>query len=244
MMLDSSENGLPVGHDGVGLLEGNAGVVLFQVLQADLKVELTSASNDVLTGLLNHALHHGIGLGQTLKTFHELGKVGRVLGLNGHPDNRGHGELHLLHVVSLLQSGDGNGLDEELVNTNEAANVASRHILNGLNTASHHENGPLDGLLVEVSLLSRDKVWSHNPGLLSSSNLASEHTAECVEPALVGGGHHLGHVHHQGTVGVTVLDSNTGGIVMRSLIQQLSPVLLGGDGRWKVDNDHLEHSAH
>jgi len=176
-------------------------VVLLQVLQADLKVELTSASNDVLTGLLNHALHHGIGLGQTLKAFHELGKVSRVLGLNGHPDDRGHRELHLLHVVSLLQSGDGTGLDEELVNTNEAANVASGHILNGLNTASHHENGPLDGLLVEVSLLSRDKVRSHDPGLLSSGNLASEHTAEGVEPALVGGGHHLGHVHHQGTVG-------------------------------------------
>merc|ERR1712156_683173 len=97
-------------------------------------------------------------------------------------------------------------------------NVAGGHILNGLDTASHHENGPLDGLLVEVSLLSRDKVRSHDPGLLSSGNLASEHTTEGVEPALVGGGHHLGHVHHQGTVGVTVLDSNTGGIVMRSLI--------------------------
>ena len=99
----------------------------------------------------------------------------------------------------------------------------------------------LDGLLVQVGLLSGDKVRSHDPRLLSSGNLAGEDTPECVEPALVGGGHHLGHVHHQRSIRVTVFDAHAGCVVVRSLIEKLSPVLLGGDRRGKVDDNHLEH---
>jgi hypothetical protein len=59
---------LAVRHNGVGFLDGNASVVLFQILQANFQMQLTSASNDVLTRLFNQALHHRIGLGQTLQT--------------------------------------------------------------------------------------------------------------------------------------------------------------------------------
>jgi hypothetical protein len=47
-------------------------VILLEILEADFEVELTSASNDVLTALLNDTLHHGVGLGETLETFDEL----------------------------------------------------------------------------------------------------------------------------------------------------------------------------
>merc|ERR1719454_619476 len=239
-MLDSSDS-LSVGNHGVGLLQGNTGVVLLQILEADLKMKLTSSSNDVLSRLLNHALHHGIGLGQTLQTFDQLGQISRVLGLDSNPDNRGDRELHLLHVVSLLEGGDGASLDEELINTDQATDVASRHVLNGFDTPAHHENGPLDGLLVQVGLLSGDKVGSHNPCLLSSGHLTREDTPESIESALIGCWHHLRHIHHQWSLRVTVLDAHAGGVVMRSLIEQLSPVLLCSDRGGEVDDNHLEH---
>ena len=83
----------------------------------------------------------------------------------------------------------------------------------------------LDRFLVEILLLARDVVGSHDPALLSSGDLASKHTAEGVEPSLVGGGDHLTDVHHQRTVGVAGLDGGTGQIVRGSLVQQLGPEL-------------------
>ena len=47
---------LLVGDDRVGDLDRNAGVILFQILQADLQVELASAGNDVLTRLFDDTL--------------------------------------------------------------------------------------------------------------------------------------------------------------------------------------------
>merc|ERR550539_826507 len=179
---------LPVGHNRVGLLQGNLGVIFLQVLQTDLQMELSGASNDVLSRLLNDALHHGIGLGETLQSLHQLGEISRVLGLHSDSDDRGDGELHHLHVVSFLEGGEGSGLHQELVNTDQAADVTSGDILNGLGTSSHHEDGSLDGFLEEILLLARDVVGSHDPALLSSGDLASKHTTEGVESALVRGG--------------------------------------------------------
>merc|ERR1719260_675359 len=102
----------------------------------------------------------------------------RVLGLNSHSHDGGHGELHNLHVVSLFEGGDSTSLHQELVNTIQAADVSSRYILNGLNTATHHEDGPLDGLLVQIFLLAGNKVRSHDSGLHTGSNFAREDTAE------------------------------------------------------------------
>ena len=59
---------LPVGYNGVRLLEGDLCMVLLQILQANLEVKLTGSSDDVLARLLNHALHHGVGLGQSLQS--------------------------------------------------------------------------------------------------------------------------------------------------------------------------------
>jgi hypothetical protein len=51
--------------------------------------------------------------------------------------------------------------------------------------------------------------------------LAGEETAEGMEVTLVSGGHHLGDAHHQGSLGVTVLDAHAGDIVEGSFVQQL-----------------------
>ena len=79
----------------------------------------------------------------------------------------------------------------------------------------------LDRFLVEILLLARDVVGSHDPALLSSGDLASKHSPESVESSLVRSGHHLTDVHHQRTVGVAGLDSGAGNIVRGSLVQQL-----------------------
>ena len=80
----------------------------------------------------------------------------------------------------------------------------------------------LDALLIKILLLARDEVGAHNSGLQTGGDLAGEHTAESVEPALVGGGHHLGDVHHEGCLGVALLDTGAGGVVGGSFVQQLS----------------------
>merc|ERR1719305_169606 len=184
-------HGLPVGDNRVGLLERDLGVVLLQILEADLKMELASSSNDVLARLLNHALHHGIGLGETLQTFHKFGQVRGVLWLDGDTHDWGHRELHDLHVVGLLERRDGASLDKELVDANKTTDVARGDILDGLNVPAHHEDGPLDGLLVEVLLLAGGVVGTHDAGLHARGDLAREDPAKGVKAALVGGGHHL-----------------------------------------------------
>lgn len=50
------DDSLTVRDDWVGYLDRDASVVLLEILQADLQVKLTSASNDVLTGLFDDTL--------------------------------------------------------------------------------------------------------------------------------------------------------------------------------------------
>merc|ERR1719225_2157787 len=213
-----------VGHNGVGLLDGDLCVILFQILETDLQMKFTSTGDDVLTRLFNHALNHRIRLGQAFKTFNQFGQISSVLGLNSHTHDRGDGELHDLQVVSLLGGGNGTSLDQKLINADKTTDVTARHIFDSLDVTSHHEDGPLDGLLVQVLLL------------------AGEDTTESVEAAFVGGGHHLGDVHHQGAIGVARLHGHSSRIVIRAFVQHVGSVLLGGGRGRQMDNDHLEHS--
>jgi len=107
--------------------------------------------------------------------------------------------------VGVLEGGDGAGLDEELVHADQPANVAGGHVFDGLHVTAHHQDGTLNGLLVQVLLLAGGVVGAHDAGLHSRRDLAGEHSAERVETTLVRGGHHFRHVHHEGGVGVAVL---------------------------------------
>lgn len=236
-----SSDGLTVGHNGVGDTEGNTGVVLLEILQADLQVELTSTGNDVLTGLGDEGQDTGVGLGQTLETLDQLGQVLGVLDLNGALHDGGDGESHDLEVVGSLGGGEGTRLEQELVDTNQTDDVTGGNILNGLDETTHHQDGTLDGLDEEVVLLARDVVGTLDTDLQTGADSTGVDTTESVETTLVGGGHHLGDVKHERSLGVTVTDTNGAVVVLGTLVQSLGTVLLGSDGRGQVDTDHLQH---
>lgn len=77
----------------------------------------------------------------------------------------------------------------------------------------------------------------------SGLDSSREDSSESVESTLVGGGYHLGDVKHEGSLGVTVSDSNGRLVVHGSFVKVLDSVSLGSDGRGKVDNDHLEEGV-
>eukprot|EP00123_Amoebidium_parasiticum_P010055 comp19862_c0_seq1/m.23991 comp19862_c0_seq1/g.23991 ORF comp19862_c0_seq1/g.23991 comp19862_c0_seq1/m.23991 type:complete len:424 (+) comp19862_c0_seq1:1202-2473(+) len=203
-------------------------------------MELTGTGNNVLTRLLHGDLHEGIGLGQTLKTLHQLGQILGVPALHGHTHDGGHGILHHAHVVGVLVRGDSTGLDEVLVNTHQTDNVAGRHILDGLSVATHHEHGALDGLEVQILLLARHVVGAHDAHLLAGGDLAGEHTAEGEEATAVRGRHHLADVHHQGAVLVAVLHADGHLVIEGTLVQHVRAVLLRSVGGGQVNGDHLQ----
>lgn len=80
-----------------------------------------------------------------------------------------------LHVVSVLESGDGSGFDEELIDTDQTADVTRGHIFDGFNITTHHQNSTLDGLFANVFLLSRGVVGAHDAGFHASGNLKIHH---------------------------------------------------------------------
>lgn len=149
---------LTVLNDGVGDVEGNTSVVLLEILQANLEMQLTSTGNNVLTRLGGHGQDARVRLGQTLETFDQLGQILGILDLNGTLDDGGDGELHDLEVVGGVGGGEGTRLEQELIDTNETDNVTSRHVINGLDLATHHEDGTLDSLDEEILLLARGVV--------------------------------------------------------------------------------------
>lgn len=149
--------------------------------------------------------------------------------------------------MGILEGGDGTSLDQELINTNQTANVAyweyrvrkqilkskddiqltARDIFNGLDETTHHEHGTLDSLLVQVSLVAGHVVRAHDTSLHASADLAREDTSEGVETTLIGGWYHFGNVHHERAVGVAVLHGDSGFIIQRTFVQHLCTVFLG-----------------
>lgn len=136
--------------------------------------------------------------------------------------------------------GESSRLEEELVNTDETDDVSGGAVLEGVDGTSHHEDGALDRLDEEVVLLAGDVVRSLDADLGAGLDRSREDTSEGVEATLVGGGHHLGDVEHERTLGIAVADGNGGLVVHRSLVESLDTVALGGDGGGEVDDNHLE----
>lgn len=233
-------DGLSIADDGVRLSERNTGVVVLEVVKTDFQVELTGTSNDDLTRVTHPGLDTGVGLGKTLKTLDKLGEVRGVLTLNGDLHDRGDGELHDSHVVGSLGGGKGTALEQELVNTDQTDDVTSRAVLDGLGGSTHHKNGSLDRLDNGVILLAGNEVRTLDSDLRAGRNGTGEDSTESVESTLVGSGNHLGDVDHQRTLGVTVPNTDGGLVVHGALVKSLDTIFLGGNGRGKVDTDHLE----
>lgn len=236
-----SLDGLLVTNDGVGPLQGDTGVVVFEIVQTNLQVQFTGTGDDHLSSVRSVRLHTRVRLGQSLQTFDQLGQVSGVLALDGDLDDGRDGELHDSHVMGGLGSGQGTRLEQELVDTNQTDNVTGGDILDGFDVSSHHEDGSLNGLDELVLLLTGDEVGSLDSNLRSGLGGTGEDSTESVESTLVGSGNHLGDVDHQGTLGVTVSDSDGGLVVHGTFVQGLDSVSLGGGGRRQVDDNHFQH---
>mmetsp|Transcript_14922 Transcript_14922/g.26360 ORF Transcript_14922/g.26360 Transcript_14922/m.26360 type:complete len:806 (-) Transcript_14922:95-2512(-) len=249
-----------LGHDNVvrhgrnSLTERNDGVVdlelsttheiLLKILQANLKMEFTGTSNNVLTSLLNDTLNHGVRAGKTLKTLNELGKIGGVLGLDGNADDGGHRELHGLQGASILSTllGNGGGLGNVLVETDKGNSVTARNILNSLLLATHAKDSTLNRLGVEILLLTRNIVGTHDTALLASTNFTGEDTTESEETTLIGSRNHLRNVDHKRAVGIAVADGSGIDVIEGTLVKNIDTVPLSLGGGRKVVDDHLKES--
>jgi len=234
---------LTVLDDRVRNVERNTGVVLLEILQANLKVKLTSASNDVLARLRGVAQDARIRLGQTLETFDKLGKIGSVLDLDRAAHDGRDRELHDLEVVGRLAGGEGTRLEQELVNADQTNDVAGGQVINGFNLGAHHQDGTLDSLDEEIVLLARGVVGTLDADLETGADGTGEDTAEGIEATLIGGRHHLGDIQHQRAVRVAVTDTDGSLIVQRTLVEGLDTILLGRDGRREVQDHHFQQAV-
>mmetsp|Transcript_17654 Transcript_17654/g.43448 ORF Transcript_17654/g.43448 Transcript_17654/m.43448 type:complete len:272 (-) Transcript_17654:1054-1869(-) len=243
-----------VGFRGTGLAERNNGIrnldlgsheVVLKILQTNLKVKFSRGSNDVFSGLLGVTQNHRIRFSKTLHTFNQLRKVSRVLWLNSTANNRRYRELHGLDTVGIFFGTDGSGLQQVLIDTNQSTGVSSRNVRYLLGVFAHHNNSTLNILDPQLRLLSRYIVGTHNSDLLSSGNLSGEDTSKGVESSLIRCWNHLGNVHtKRGSVGgIASADGLCGLVIKRSIIEGFDTVLLGPCRRWKVQNDHLQHSV-
>lgn len=80
-----------------------------------------------------------------------------------------------------------------------------RHIFDSFDVTAHHQNGTLDRFLIEIFLLARLEVGSHDTSLHTGRYFTREHTAESVETTLVRSRYHLRDVHHQRSVRIAIL---------------------------------------
>lgn len=142
-----------------------------------------------------------------------------------------------------VDGGEGTRLEQELINTNQADNVTSGHIIDRLDLATHHEDGALNGLDEEILLLAGGVVGALDADLETGADGTGEDTTESVETTLIGSGNHLGDVKHERTLGVAVTDTDGSLVISGTLVKSLDTVLLGSDGGRKVKNHHLQQAV-
>mmetsp|Transcript_7953 Transcript_7953/g.12157 ORF Transcript_7953/g.12157 Transcript_7953/m.12157 type:complete len:732 (+) Transcript_7953:607-2802(+) len=232
-------------HNGIGNLNLSSHEIVLKILETDLKMELSRGSDDVFTGFFGVTQNHRIGLSKTLHTLNKLGKIGRVLRLNGATNDGRHRELHGLNSVGIILGTDGTRLKEVLIDTNKGTSVTSRDISDLLGVTTHHNNGTLNILNPKFGLLTGNVVGSHDTNLLTGGDLSGEDTAECIETSLVRGGDHLRDVHtkRSAIAGVTSTDGSGGLIIKRTIIKGINTVGLGLSGGRQVKHNHLQNSV-
>mmetsp|Transcript_26431 Transcript_26431/g.56734 ORF Transcript_26431/g.56734 Transcript_26431/m.56734 type:complete len:284 (-) Transcript_26431:945-1796(-) len=197
----------------------------------------------MFTRFTDAADNHRIGLSQSLHTFNQLRKIGRILRFDSATDNRGHRKLHGLDTVGIIGSSDGSRLQQVLINTNQGTSVSGRDVGNLFGIFTHHDHSTLDILDPKFSLLSGDVVRTHNSDLLSSGNLSREDTSEGVETTLVRCRNHLRDVHaHRSTLGCIASTNGSGSlIVQRTVVKAVHTVRLGLHRGRKVKHNHLQN---
>ena len=130
-------------------------------------------------------------------------------------------------------------LHEVLIDTNETDGVTTRDVANGLDLTSHHDNGTLDVLDVEIIPRTWLIVGSHNSDLLACRYGAGEHSAESIESSFIVGRDHLRDEDHEWTIFVAVLDRLTARVIDGAFVEHGSSILLCSLGGWELHDDHL-----
>ncbi len=98
-------------------------------------------------------------------TFHQLGQVGGVLGLDSHAHDGGHGELHGLDGVGVLALlvGQGRVLGDELVQTHHGHGVTCAHTSKSFRYLSYTISmAPKAIQGVSQDILTREKTSVHS----------------------------------------------------------------------------------
>lgn len=98
----SFSHGFFVGDYRVGFDNLALSVILLQIVEADLNMELTAASDDVFSRFFELADDEWIRLGKFLKTFDQFGEISRVFGLNSDSHDWGDRVFHGSDRVSLV----------------------------------------------------------------------------------------------------------------------------------------------
>jgi len=236
-------DGFLVGDEWVGDLDFAVSVFLLEIVQANFDVELTATGNNVLAVFFSGGEDERVRLGELLETFNELWQVGGVLWLDGDSDDRGDGVFHDSDTVGVFVVGDGTGLKEVLIDTEETDGVTARDIRDVLDGSAHHEDSSLDGLFEKIVLLAWDVVRSHNSDLLAGVNGTTEDSTESEESTLIGGWHHLGDVHHKSTLRVTFSHGGSDFVVLRTFVEVGGSVFLGDLRGWEVEHHHFKKSV-
>jgi hypothetical protein len=165
-----------------------------------------------------------------------------VLHLDGDTHDGGDGETHNTDAMGIIVGRDGSLLDEVGIDTDETDGVTARHISDGFNLTSHHEDGTLDVLDVEVSLGSGLVVGAHDTDLLAAGYGTREDTTEGEEATTIRGGDHLGDEDHKRSFLIALGDGLTARIIDGSFVEVSSTVSLGLPGGGELHDDHLEES--
>lgn len=234
-------DGFFIGDDGVGFDDFNVGEFGFQIMETDFDVEFSATSDDVFSSFFSGNDDEGVGFGKFLESIDQFGEILSIFGLDGDSDDGGDGVFHGSDAVSVFVGGEGSGFEEILIDSDESDSVTTRDIGDVFYGSTHHEDGSLDGFNVEVFFFTGLIVGSHDSDLFSGFDGSREDSSEGEESGFIGGGDHLGDVHHEGSVGVTLGHGFVGFVFLGSFVEIFGSVGLGGSGGGKVEHHHLNN---
>jgi hypothetical protein len=222
-------NGFSVGDDWIGFDDWDLGVVFFQIFQADFQVQFTGTGDNLFSGVGEGDLDHWIGFGESFETFDEFWKLGWILWSDGDLDDWGDGESHNFHVMGLVVGGDGTSFDEVLIDSDETDDVTGWDRFDSFDVSTHHEDGSLDVLDVQIFFFAWFKVGTHNSGFHTGGDLSGEDSSKSVESTFIRSRYHFTDVHHQWGIWIARFNTDGAWIVHWSFIQKFASVLLGSD---------------
>ena len=235
-------DGFLVGNDWVSLLKVALGVLLDKIFKADLEMEFTTTGNNVFTRFLGVAEDEWVRLGEFLESLNKFWEIGGVFDIDGDSDDWRYRVFHDSDVVSIFLTGDGTLFQKVLIDTDKTDSVTAWDIWDSLDFTSHHDDGSLDVLNVQILFASWDVVWSLDSDFLSGGNGTSEDSSESVESTFIVGWDHLGDEDTKSSVFIAVNDRLTGLVIDITFIKISGSVFLGLNWGWQFKDDHFKKS--